>query len=816
MQGKAAAVFDLKSLLGFSAVILDAIPQAMFLKAQDGTYLWANKAWADLMGLDRDRIAGNFDGALFPPELALACSEPDRRVLVSRGPASKTLFLQKPGRPKRHVQLTAAPIFSPDGQIAGIVGLARELAGQSDNDRPWDERGRYQDAVSLCTRSLLMSRATETAVLCFLRHLGELNRVQRVALFENFSAPDGERCVRRRYEWAETGHTRHDPNLPESIAYAPWLVRWHLLLSTGLPVQGTIETLPPQESAILAEEDIRSVLLLPLEVDGRFWGFVRLADCRAARQWQDTEVQMLSVAAESLGAFLMRVQSEEALRRKIEEQEALWAGSPDGLYIKDKDSVYLAANPALAELLGVPEDEIPGKTDFDFYPTAEATKFRSEDRKVIESGETLRNLEDTLTAASGRTLQTITTKVPLRDSAGAVIGMIGLTRDLTEHVELERQVRQAQKMESVGTLAAGIAHDFNNLLTSILGFAHLMLPKLERGSSLGRYIERIIGAGTRAKDLIRQLLTFSRQVEAKKEPMLLAPILKETVKFLRSTLPTSIEIVSDFPQRLPHVEADPTQMHQVVMNLCVNAGHAMPGGGTLTVCAKSFELDELADADGGTPRRRQWVQLTIEDTGRGMDEATQARIFEPFFTTKGAGEGTGLGLSTVYGIVKDCNGTIEVNSVPGKGTVFRLRFPATDAALRHEQPPPSPPARHGNETVLFVDDEPDVVELGQATLEEAGYTVLTALDGAQALSLYERHLDEIDLLVTDTSMPRMSGPQLIGHVLALRPDAKIVLCSGKGVSDGDRRTVEETGGTILPKPFIPNEILTVARRVLGG
>jgi len=782
MDDKSTAAFNLGDVLGVSASVLEAIPGPLFIKDTGSVYLWANRAWAELMGLDPGQVAGNPDSALFSPEFALAHSEPDRRALSTGAAAQKVILLDAPGPPDKTLQVTVAPIVGPDGQAAGVVGMAREVTDRTGTSRTWDERVRYQEAVTLCTRSLLMSKTSDSAMTGFLRHLGEINNVHSASVFQNFQGDEGALAMRRRYSWTRPGCHRTHP-VPAQIPYAPWLVRWHLMLSAGLPVQGTIETFPPEEGAVLADEGIRSVLLLPLAVGGEFWGCVRLAEFDAPREWDDGELRTLSIAAESLSAFVVRMQSEEALRRKIEEQEALWAGTP-------------------------------GKTDFDFFSPEEVGKFRDEDRAVIESGEALSNIEDTLASRSGGTIQVISTKAPLRDSNGAVVGIIGITRDITERSELERQVRQAQKMESVGTLTAGIAHDFNNLLTAILGFSHVVLPKLEAGSTIYGYVERIAGAGKRAKHLVRQLLTFSRQVEAEKQPVSLTPILKETLKFLRSSLPANIEIVSSLPDEAPCVEADPTQMHQVIMNLCVNAAHAMAEGGTLTVRLEPVEPDESSSPESGEEGEREWVQLTVKDTGCGMDEATLARMYEPFFTTKEAGKGTGLGLSTVYGIVKDSNGAIEVDSAPGEGTVFRVRLPVTHAAARPEDESQTEQARTGHETVLFVDDEPDVVELGRATLEDAGYTVLTASDGEEALALYESRPDEIAVVMTDKTMPRMGGPQLAGRVLGLRPDAKIVLCSGQTMPEEDRRPVEEAGGTTLLKPFIPTEILAAVRKVL--
>jgi len=801
MRSGMPAQFQLREAVGLAGAVLDAVPDPLFIKDAASVYLWANRAWGELMGQDPDRILGKTDGALFPPDVAVAHTELDCVALATTQAAKDTVLIETPGRPNRYVRITVRAIVSPEGAISGLLGSARQVSEKRPGTKPLHTGANYRDAMSLCTRSLLMSRSSDGAISGFLQHLGEINRVESVTVFENFTTPEGDLWFRERYRWRHADCSC-GAGRSAGMPYGPWLVRWHDMLSMGLPVQGTRETLPPEESRALAEQQLAAILLLPLEENRQFWGFIRLAHCTIERQWEDDEVQMLSVAAESLSAFLTRVQYETALHRKVREQEALWTGTPDFLYITDKNSVYLMANPAYAEFLGVSADDIPGKTDLDFFPREKAERYQREDRTIVETGATLTNIEDTTPGANGRSIQTITTKAPLRDAAGAVVGIIGITRDVTERVELERQVRQAQKMESIGTLAAGIAHDFNNLLTAILGFAHLSLPKLDEGEPLYRYMERIIAAGARAQDLIRQLLTFSRQVEAEKRPMLLGPVVKETLKFLRSTLPAHVEIISSVPDGLPHVEADPTQMHQVIMNLCVNAAHAMPDGGTLSV-----RLDHLV------PDRA--IQFTIEDTGCGMDDETKARIFEPFFTTKEPGEGTGLGLSTVYGIVKDSGGTIDVESAPGEGTTFRVRFPVTTAPARREQAADAQTSGGGSETILFADNEPSVLELARATLDEAGYTVLTASDGAHALSIYEQHEGRVHLLIIDAAMPRMTGTKLV-HQLLLDPRrrAKIILCSGQAMRDDDRRTVEEAGGALLHKPFIPSELLALVRRVL--
>jgi len=461
MRSRMPTQFKLREAVGLAGTVLDAIPDPLFIKDAGSVYLWANSAWAELMGLDPDGIVGKTDAALFPPDVAAAHTELDCVALATTQVAKDTVLIETPGRPNRHVRITVRAIISPEGTISGLLGSAREVSEKRPDTKSLQRGANYRDAMSLCTRSLLMSRSSEEAINGFLQHLGEISRVENVTVFENFTTPEGDLWFRERYSWRHPDcccGTSDCAGMP----YGPWLARWHDMLSMGLPVQGTPETLPPEESRLLVEQQLGAILLLPLEVNRQFWGFIRFAHCTTARQWENSEVQMLSVGAESLSAFLTRVQYEKALHRKVDEQHALWAGTPDFLYITDKDSVYLMANPAYAEFLGVSSDEIPGKTDFDFFPRDKAEKYQHEDRTIVENGATLTNVEDTTPGANGRTIQTITTKAPLRDATNAVVGIIGITRDVTERVELERQVRQAQKMESIGTLAAGIAHEINN------------------------------------------------------------------------------------------------------------------------------------------------------------------------------------------------------------------------------------------------------------------------------------------------------------------------------------------------------------------
>jgi two-component system, cell cycle sensor histidine kinase and response regulator CckA len=382
----------------------------------------------------------------------------------------------------------------------------------------------------------------------------------------------------------------------------------------------------------------------------------------------------------------------------------------------------------------------------------------------------------------------------------------------------EVQLRQAQKMEAIGRLAGGIAHDFNNLLSVILGYSGLLTEGLPPGDPLRCDLEAIHEAGVRATDLTRHLLAFSRQQVLKPRPLDLSVVVAGMQTMLRRLINEDVELRWLAGPPLPKIMADAGQLEQVVMNLALNARDAMPSGGTLTIETSAVELGgrrdpQLLDAQPG-----QYVMLAVSDTGVGMDKATQARIFEPFFSTKGAGKGTGLGLATVFGIVTQSEGMLEVHSEPGKGTTFRAYFPATSGPrLVRSSLPPRPEASSGGvETILLVEDEPLLRQLGCTILRKRGYNVLDAKDGVDALLVAEQHAGTIDLLLTDVVMPRMGGRPLAEKLLAIRPEVKVIYMSGYTDDVVVRNGLVESTINFMQKPISPDAMARKVRDVLDA
>jgi len=368
---------------------------------------------------------------------------------------------------------------------------------------------------------------------------------------------------------------------------------------------------------------------------------------------------------------------------------------------------------------------------------------------------------------------------PIRNAEGQVYRLVGIAEDITAHRKLEEQFRQAQKMEAIGTLAGGIAHDFNNILAAVTGYAELCKMKVGENSPLRDYLDNIAQAGMRATSLVRQILTFSRQQEQQRRPLQLCEIVDETLKLLRASIPATIEFKITMAPTVPLVLADPTQIHQIIMNLGTNAWHAMKDKtGRLEVKVENFEVDRHFAELRPRLRPGSYVQISVADTGCGMDEATLSRIFEPFFTTKPQGEGTGLGLSVVHGIMESHDGVITVYSKPGEGTVFHLYFPVYQGAAASVSTPLTAIPHGGGKRILYVDDEAPLAKLGQKTLEQLGYEVEMSTNVAEALEWVRKEPRRFDLVITDQTMPGMTGMDFATQLLKIRPDLPIILTTG--------------------------------------
>ncbi|MGA3170299.1 MAG: ATP-binding protein [Chthoniobacteraceae bacterium] len=452
---------------------------------------------------------------------------------------------------------------------------------------------------------------------------------------------------------------------------------------------------------------------------------------------------------------------------------------PDRIYFKDTQSRFLRVSRAMVDLFAVKDaSELIGKTDFDFFAPEHAEAAFRDEQEVMRLGQPMVGKEEKETLPDGRVRWAITTKMPLRDSDGCIIGTCGISRDITERKKLEEQLLRSQRLESIGTLASGVAHDLNNILAPILMSAPLIRKGLApEMHSLLYAIER---SAQRGADVVKQVLTFAKGVEGDRASLQPRYLTDEVAEIARQTFPKLIRIVQQEGRDVRHVSADATQIHQVLLNLCLNARDAMPNGGTLTIGLDNIYLDEHYAAMIPGAKPGSYVVFSIGDTGTGIPPEIVAKIFDPFFTTKDVGKGTGLGLSTVRGIVKSHDGFVNVYSEPGKGSIFKVFLPASDEQdLSAGNPSADDDSiTGGGETILLVEDEVEVRRITETILKSSGYNVLTAGDGTEALAIYAQRREEIALVLTDVMMPHFDGTALTRTLKKINPEIKVVASSG--------------------------------------
>lgn len=493
----------------------------------------------------------------------------------------------------------------------------------------------------------------------------------------------------------------------------------------------------------------------------------------------------------------------------------------EGILITDRSALCQYVNPSFETITGLATRDLAGKSVWPLLRQYELLGSSPPPWRELRAGRVWSG-QFTTRRKDGSAYQASCTISPVRDAEGRITNYVTAVRDVTAERDLERRLNQSQRLEAIGTLAGGIAHEFNNLLTVIIGFTEMSLATTGEGGETGRNLVRVLEAGERARNLVRQILTFSRNDEEDDDragPAELVPVLRETLELLRASLPASIRIVDTLDGGELVVTADAAQVQQVLMNLGTNAAHAMrETGGELHVA-----LAELTLREGEPPPVHElspgtYAALTVRDSGCGMAREVRERVFEPFFTTKPVGQGTGLGLAVVHGIVRSCGGGIALTSEPGQGTSFQIYLPLTkrqaatrEAAAPRQLPPGLP---HGGEHVLVVDDERPIVELLKAQLTRLGYTVDTCLGSREALVLLRADPSRFDLVLTDQTMPDLTGIALAREVRSLRPDLPVLLCTGHS----DESTPDGAAAVgireILFKPLTFRELADAVRRAL--
>ena len=535
------------------------------------------------------------------------------------------------------------------------------------------------------------------------------------------------------------------------------------------------------------------------------------------------EVDLLRKLADDL-AFGIRALRASAERRREEQERMLLAqvveNAAEGFAVFDAHGLVRYVNPVFEQITGYSREEVIARNFRDFWKE----EWGDENYSAIMSAVNRRKTwagRFVVGAEGGAVRDIDATLSPLVDDSNRLMHYVFVSRDVTREAQLEGQLSQAQKMEAIGTLAGGIAHDFNNILGVIITCAEMALDDAPEGSTAADDLEHVLEAGYRGRNLVKQILTFSRRSEQEWQPVEVSPIVRECLRLLRASFPANIEVRQEIgiSGGKGMIFADPTQIHQVLMNLCTNSAHAMQGtGGVLTVRLSSIEPGAGAEAIPKELQPGPYLKLVVSDTGHGMDKHVMERIFDPFFSTKPRGEGTGLGLSVVHGIVKSLEGAVTVQSEPGKEAIFSIYLPRLPENRDTAESAGRGPAPGGHETILFVDDEDGLVYAGVKLLSRLGYRVVAKSSGSEALAAFRADPQLFDLVITDQSMPRMTGTELAREILAIRPDVPVILCSGFSLRSRGAVSPEEAAeigiSRLVVKPLDRIELAEIISDVL--
>jgi PAS domain S-box-containing protein len=811
--------------------IIEFLPDAAFVIDTQGKVTAWNRVMESLTGIEASDMLGKGDYAYAVPfygrprpvliDLAIQDDEEIARTYENFRKEGNRLVSEKylpdfRGRGPTWLWNTASPLYDPEGRIVGAIESIRDITARKRAELALKRRLDYERAAADCMRLMVEPRDREEQLQGVVEALCRTVGASRVYIFRNEESSTSGPCMTQVHEAVSGGITPqiHNPHL-QHLPYSEGAPSLLPVLQARKPFVYIVDQLDGPERSILEEQSIRSILILPIFSGPVLWGFIGFDDCETAQRWHEDDIKLLQVVADGIGAAVLRERSEKALRESEEKYRTILESIEEGYFEVDIAGHLTFFNEAACRLVGYSQDELMGMNNRRLTDEENAKKIYRTFNEIYRTGVPAKGFDWEIVRKDG-TKRSIESSVSLiRDDSAQPRGFRGVIRDITERKELETQLRQAQKMEAIGTLAGGIAHDFNNLLQAISGYTQLLLWG-KSGNDPGTHeLKEIERAAGRAASLIRQLLAFSRKVEGERRSVNLNQEIMDIEKVLRRTIPKMIDIEISLSQDLRTVQADPIQMEQILLNLGSNAADAMPEGGKLILETGNVSLDEeyCRNHLGAVPG--EYVLLKVTDTGHGMDQKTLQHIFEPFFTTKEIGKGTGLGLASVYGIVKSHGGYIMCYSEKGHGTTFNIYLPAiADWSGEAQKPADRVPPQGGSETILVVDDESAIREFAKQILQRFGYQVLLARSGEEALEIYKGRKDDIGLVLLDLGMPGIGGYTCLRELLKIDPSSQVMIASGYAIDNRMKGILQSGAAGYIGKPYQFRELLVKVRGVL--
>ena len=763
--------------------LVESMPQSVFSKDLAGRFTFANQLYCEMEGQTLDEIVGKTDFDMHPPELARQYREDDRRVMELEEVLERVEVHQPIGGEPFYVQVIKTPIYDAEGQVIGLLGMF------------WDITERKRMEQALRERKERLQLAMDAAEHGF-------------------------------WDWnMDTNETYFSPRYYTMLGYEPGelpmdLSTWEKLLHPEDRREVAPRILEKAMAAEAFEEEFR------LKAKSGAWRWIR-------GRGKSFEVDEQGVPHRAVGThedITARLRAEQAMRESEARYRQLVETSPDAILLTDPNSTILMCNQQAAVLYECEDrEQLVGRRALEFVAPVDHARVRSNLRRLL-SGEEVKAVEYTVKTAAGREIFIELHSSVIEDSDDHPQAIISVARDVTERHEMAQQLRRQERLAAVGQLAAGIAHDFRNLLSTIILYAQLLLRQPNLPLRAARNLQTIVDESYKATDLVQQILDFSSRAMIKPRALDLVDLIKKTVEVLLRTLPESIHLALDMQSATSGpagytVMADEGRIQQALTNLALNARDAMPQGGELrftlsTVLVKRGETPPVAEMSPG-----RWICLAVSDTGTGMTEEVRGHLFEPFFTTKEVGKGTGLGLAQVYGIVRQHEGYIDVETELGAGTTFSIYLPFYHEEESEEQVPEDSSLPQGQgETILLVEDEVKLREAGLAMLEYLGYRVETAANGREALALYKEiqptssskpHGPAIDLVITDLVMPQMGGKALVRELHRIAPQLKVLAVTGYALQESDLISLRDVGFVdIISKPFDIDELAQVIRSAL--
>ena len=744
---------DLRASHALLQAVLEGISDPVFVKDADGRYLLINAASAAVFGKDRREVIGTAPTEQFAGDAGRRVRASDLRVM-REGVASTEEETLPTAAGERTFLVSKSPYRDAAGRVIGVIGVAKDITERKGADAT--------------IQRLLTAVEQSPAAVVITDVAGQIEYVNR-----KFSEITG---------YAPSEVLGRNPRFLQSGLTPPERYRelWATVLS-GSVWRGEIQN-RRKDGAL-------------------YWNRATISPVKGAEGSVTHFVAIQEDVTEQKRAAVALLESETRYR-------AIADATFDGILLS-RNGTILDANRGITEIFGFQRDDLVGRTMDQFV----APESRDEVQRLF--GATIEGVFEVVGLRKDGSKVRLECIVRNSTHEGAPARLTAL-RDVSQRRLLEDQLRQSQKMEAVGRLAGGVAHDFNNLLTVITSYSQLVMEDMGAADPRRADLAEVQKAATGAATLTRQLLAFSRQQVLEPRVIALDEVVAGAGKMLKRLIGEDIELVTALAPDLGAVKADPGQIEQVVMNLAVNARDAMPDGGMLTIETVNQELGTEYTEQHRLVPPGSYVLLSVSDTGTGMDEATQARLFEPFFTTKEKGKGTGLGLATVYGIVKQSGGFIWVYSELGAGTTFKVYLPRVDEAVAAPPAPASPQSLNGTETILLAEDAAPVRSVAREVLRRHGYRVLTAADGRTALELADTHVGPIDLLITDVIMPEMSGRQLADRLVERLTKLKVLFVSGYTDDAIVRHGILEPGIAFLQKPFSPESLARKVREVLDA